>query len=275
MQASGKLTIATFNVNSIRQRMAPLLEWIAYNDPDILCLQETKVQDRDFPKDDFEEAGYHVAFKGMKAYNGVAILSKETPGDVACGLDDGGEPDEARLIRARFKAMSIVNTYVPQGQEVDSPKYAYKIGWFRRLKAYFERHFSPNEPLLWTGDLNVAPEDIDVYDPKALAGHVCFNPEVTAALRDVMAWGLIDVFRKYRPDPGEYTFWDYRLPRAFEKNLGWRLDHLLATKPLAGRSIDAYVDRGTREGEKPSDHTILVGVFSQGVPAHESHHRDV
>jgi exodeoxyribonuclease III len=263
MKDSEKLVVATFNVNSIRQRMEVLLEWIAFNDPDILCLQETKVQDNDFPRDDLEEAGYHVIFKGMKSYNGVAIMCKEEPNDVAYGLDDGGEPDEARLIRARFKSISVVNTYVPQGQSTDSDKYAYKLEWFRRLKAYFERHFSPGEPLLWTGDLNVAPEAIDVYDPKRLAGHVCFNPDVTAALHDVMNWGLVDVFRKHRPDPGEFTFWDYRMPRSFENNLGWRIDHLLATKPLANRSIEAFVDRGPRDGEKPSDHTILVGVFEK------------
>lgn len=262
-----RLAIATFNCNSIRQRLEAVMEWLAFNDPDVLCLQETKVQDKDFPAAEFQDAGYYVVFKGMKSYNGVAIASKEEPRDVAWGLDDAGPSDptqagqdDARLISARFKSLAVVNAYVPQGFEMDSPKFAYKLEWFRRLKAYFARHFSPREALLWTGDLNVAPEDIDVHDPKGLLGHVCFNPEATAAFKDVCAWGFVDVFRKHRPNAGDYTFWDYR-ENSFEINKGWRIDHLLATPPLAARSIDVVVDREPRGGEKPSDHTFVIAHF--------------
>jgi len=264
-----KVTIATFNCNSVRQRLEIIIEWLAYNDPDVLCLQETKVQDKDFPAQAFQEAGYHAVFKGMKAYNGVAILSKQPPRDVSWGFgDDGasdaelGKQDDARLIRATFPALTIVNTYAPQGWEVDSPKYAYKLEWFRRFKAYLARNFTPRDPVLWTGDLNVAPEDIDVHDPEGLRGHVCFNPEICAAFRDVCAWGLIDVFRQHHPEPGQYTFWDYR-GGALELNRGWRLDHLLATPPLAERCLDAHIDTEPREKENPSDHTFVVGVFSE------------
>lgn len=261
--ASDRLTIATYNVNSVRQRLESLIEWMAFNDPDIVCLQETKVQDADFPADDLIDAGYHVVFKGMKSYNGVAIVSKEEPSDVSWGFDDGGEPDEARLIRARYGDVAVLNTYVPQGRDMESEHYTYKLEWFRRIRALMDRHYSPDEPLLWTGDLNVAPEDMDVYAPDTLRGSVCFNPELTSTLRETMSWGLTDVFRKHRPDPGEFSFWDYRIRGALDLNRGWRIDHLLATAPLADRSIDAYVDREPRDGLKPSDHTLVVGVFAR------------
>ncbi|MCX7045704.1 MAG: exodeoxyribonuclease III [Candidatus Sumerlaeota bacterium] len=261
------MKIATFNCNSIRQRFEAIMEWLAFNDPDVLCLQETKCQDKDFPAQDFKDAGYHVIFKGMKSYNGVAILSKEEPQEVAWGLDDKGASDkelgaqdDARLIRAKIGGVWVVNTYVPQGFEIVSPKFAYKLEWFARLKKYFKRHFSPDEELLWCGDLNVAPEAMDVHDPKGLLGHVCFNPEITRTFYDVCKWGLADCFRIHHPEPGQYTFWDY-MGNSFDNNKGWRLDFLMATRPLAARCIDCFVDREPRAGEKPSDHTFLVGIF--------------
>lgn len=256
------LTIATFNVNSVRKRMETLIEWLAFNDPDILCLQETKVQDKDFPLDDFLDAGYHVAFCGMKSYNGVATISKMKPTEVIAGFDD--EPtDGPRLLRTRFGPLVVLNAYVPQGREVGSEHYAYKLEWLRRFGALLEECYSPDEALLWTGDLNVAPTDDDVHSPKELRGHVCFNDELTGVFNEVLEWGLVDVFRKHKPGGGEFTFFDYRSPQTLERNRGWRIDHLLATKPLADRSIDSFVDRDPRAGANPSDHTPLVGVFQR------------
>lgn len=254
--------VATFNANSVRSRLPLIAEWLAREKPDVLCLQETKVQDPEFPAQFFRERGYHVAFRGQKAHAGVALASRVEPTEVAFGLDDGGPPDEARLVRATLDGIPIVNTYVPQGQSVESPLFAYKLEWLRRLRDYFARHFSPTEPVLLCGDLNVAPEEIDVHDPKRLVNHVDFHPEARAALERVREWGFVDVFRRHHPgEPGQYTFWDYRVPGALDRNVGWRVDHIWATPPLAERSVRAWIDRDARRAEKPSDHTFLVAEF--------------
>ena len=210
---------------------------------------------------DFESEGYKCVYRGQKSYNGVAIASKSQLENVEYGLDDGGPADEPRIIKAVVKGVNIVNTYVPQGYLPQSEKYAYKLEWFKRLKAYFERHFKPDDLVVWCGDLNVAPEAIDVHDPVRLLGHVCFNPQVQAALKDVMAWGFVDLFRMHCKEPGQYTFWDYYFASTLEKNLGWRLDHIMATKPLANKSTACYIDKEPRMQQSPSDHTFVVAEF--------------
>src|SRR5258706_7206577 len=160
------MKLATFNANSIRVRQNAILGWLKTQEPDILCVQETKVQDHEFPKVPFEEAGYGVHFRGMKSYNGVAILSREKPQSVTLGLGGETDADEPRLAHARFKDFSVINTYIPQGYLIESPKYAYKLEWFTRLRRYFEKNFSPKDPVIWCGDLNVAPRDIDVHHPE-------------------------------------------------------------------------------------------------------------
>jgi exodeoxyribonuclease III len=255
------MKIATYNANSVRLRLPMVLKWLEKHSPDVLCIQETKVQDPDFPRSAIESAGYQVVFKGQKSYNGVAILSKHPIEDVAYGLDDGGPADEARLIKAVVGKVNVVNTYLPQGYLPDTDKYAYKLEWFKRLRAYFERHFKPTDLLVWVGDLNVAPEAIDVHDPVRLLGHVCFNPQVQAALSDVMAWGFTDVFRMHCKEAGQYSFWDYRFPSTVKNNLGWRLDHIMAAKPLAERSSACYIDKDPRTQPNPSDHTFVVAEF--------------
>ncbi len=255
------MKIATFNVNSVRARLGIVLDWLKQRQPDALCLQETKVQDKDFPLAAFEDIGYRVAFKGEKSYNGVAIVTRDELADVRCGLDDAGPADEARLIRGRLGPLHLVNTYVPQGYEVDSDRWRYKLEWFERLKQLFEREYSPDDLVLWVGDLNVAPEDRDVYDPERLRGAVCFHPEEQAALRRVMEWGFEDVFRRFCDEPKQFSFFDYRLPKAVERGLGWRLDHVLATAPLARKAAACYIDLEPRRLPKPSDHTPVVAEF--------------
>lgn len=255
------MKIATYNVNSIRPRMPIVLEWLAKHQPDVLCLQETKVQDFEFPKLSFQSAGYEVIFKGQKSYNGVAIIANSPLKDVEYGLDDGGPADEPRIIKAVVKNINIVNTYVPQGYLPDTDKFAYKLEWFKRLRAYFERHSKPTDPVVWVGDLNVAPEAIDVHDPVRLMGHVCFNPQVQAALREVMDWGFVDVFRIHCKEAGQYTYWDYRFSKTVKQNLGWRLDHIMAAKPLAKKSTACYIDKEPRMQNCPSDHTFVVAEF--------------
>ena len=259
----GTLTIATYNVNSIRSRLHIIVPWLQRNRPTVCCMQETKVEDDKFPAKEFKDAGYHVVFKGEKRYNGVAVASLESPEEVSFGLDDEGPADGDRLINGVFSGISVVNTYVPQGYERESPRFQYKLQWFKRLREFFSRHYSPHKPLIWCGDLNVAPEEIDVHNPKRILGHVCFNPEVWEGFASVKSWGFVDMFRKHHPAESEqYTFFDYRAPKAVERGLGWRVDHILATPPLADKSVSCSIDMNPRLAEKPSDHTIVVAEFA-------------
>jgi exodeoxyribonuclease-3 len=239
------LKVATYNANSIRTRLEQVLEWLGQGKADVLCIQETKVQDKDFPQDPFREAGYHVVFRGQKAHGGVAIVSRREPQDVSFGFDDGGEPDG------------------PQGRSSDSEHFQYKLEWLARMRALFERHYAPDAPLLWVGDFNVAPDPIDVHDPKRLRDHVAFHPDARGALERVREWGFVDVFRLHHPDePGQYSFWDYRVRGALDRGVGWRVDHVWATEPLARRSTGAWIDVEARRAERPSDHTFLVAEFA-------------
>jgi exodeoxyribonuclease-3 len=259
----GVFKIATYNVNSIRSRLHIILPWLQEHRPDVLCMQETKVDDARFPAAEFAASGYHVVFKGEKQYNGVAVASLKKPDNIFYGLADDGPADEARLIRADFPGLSVINTYVPQGRDRDAAQFIYKLEWFKRLRHYLERFFSPASPVIWLGDLNVAPEHIDVHDPKRLLGHVCFTPEVWEAFAAVKAWGLNDIFRRHHPgEAKQYTFFDYRVPKSVDRGLGWRIDHILATAPLAARSVDCRIDMRPRLMEKPSDHTVLLAEFN-------------
>jgi exodeoxyribonuclease-3 len=240
-------------------RLEVVLGWLSRHQPDVLCVQETKVQDVDFPSEAFDGSGYKYVFKGEKKYNGVAIFSKDEIKKVQFGFSD--EPkDEARLIKAEINGIVIVNTYVPQGYSPESEKFEYKLNWFKRLGEYFKKNFKPREPVLWVGDFNIAPERIDVYDPDSLLGHVCFHPEVHKALKKVMEWGFVDVFRMHCKEAGQYTFWDYRM-NAFRRNLGWRLDHIMATEAAAKKSVACTIDKEPRFVEKPSDHTPIIAEF--------------
>jgi exodeoxyribonuclease-3 len=255
------LKIATFNANGIRARLPVILEWLSKESPDVLCVQETKVQDVDFPQEPFEAVNYHCAFRGQKAYNGVAVLSKEASENVSFGFRDGDKSEEPRLITVTISGIPIVNTYVPQGYAPESEKFQYKLSWFQRLLDYFSGHFEPGKPLLWAGDFNVAPEPIDVFDPEKLSGSVGFHPDEHKWLAAVKAWGFVDVFRKHEPSGNRYTFWDYRIPNAAKRGLGWRIDHIWATTSLGDRCSRSWIDVEPRLSRKPSDHTFVVAEF--------------
>ncbi len=233
-----KWKIATFNVNGIRSREHVVVSWLDQNRPDVVCLQEIKCQDAEFPFDSMRELGYDASVCGQKSFHGVAILSARKPEEVRRGFDDGGSDTEARLIAAKVSGIWIFNTYVPQGKSPDHPAFQIKLDFFARLKNLFCRQFKPSDPIIWTGDINVAPEEIDVFSPRRMVGKIGFHPLERQALADVVSWGFIDLFRKHNPDVCQFTFWDYRLPQSFNRNLGWRLDHIRATEPIAKASID-------------------------------------
>ncbi len=258
------MRIATFNCNSIRTRLDTVLAWLRVHEPDILALQETKVVDELFPLAPLREAGWQAVYRGMKAYNGVALLARRAPDAVFHGFDDGGPADESRLLRARWGDVEVVNTYVPQGRALDHPMFAYKVQWFARLRAYFERHLDPGRPAIWLGDLNVAAEPEDVFNPEQREDHVCYHAAARKAFAEARAWGFEDVFRRHHAGPGHYTFFDYRTDFRLARPDGWRLDYVLATPELAARSTRAWIDLDPRRGSRPSDHTFMVADFGSG-----------
>ncbi|OPY11517.1 MAG: Exodeoxyribonuclease III [Syntrophus sp. PtaU1.Bin005] len=262
-KAVDRFKIATYNVNSIRSRLPIVLSWLEENRPNVFCMQETKVADDRFPAGAFSDIGYSIVFRGNKQYNGVAVASLGDPENVLLGLEAGGEEaDEDRLIAVRHSGIWVINTYVPQGRGKENPQFAYKLRWYDRFRSFLERNWSPDDSLIWCGDLNVAPESIDVHDPKRLLGHVCFTPEVWDAFARVKSWGLEDLFRKFHPgEPQSYTFFDYRVPGAVERKLGWRIDHILSTPGLAQRCSGCAIDMNSRTADKPSDHVVLFADF--------------
>jgi exodeoxyribonuclease-3 len=253
--------VATWNINSVRARIQRLLPWLERRAPDVVCLQEIKVEDEKFPFDGIERAGYHSSVFGQKTYNGVAILSRFEPTRLERGLGDDTPDEEARLIAATIQGIHILCAYVPLGTAVGTERWVYKLEWFQRLKGYLERNLKPGDPVLLCGDLNVAPEDRDVAHPDEWRDTVLCHEEGRVAMRDLMSWGLIDTMRLHHEGPGPYSWWDYRM-LAFPKGNGLRIDHILASQPLADRCSEAFVDRDERKGKKPSDHAPVVAVLT-------------
>ncbi|MCB9604257.1 MAG: exodeoxyribonuclease III [Sandaracinus sp.] len=250
------MKLATWNVNSIKARHERLLAFLARESPDVVCLQETKVLDEAFPHLELRAAGYYAVHLGQRAYNGVAILSKEEPRDVFTGMKDDGEEEHARLIGARFGDVHVISAYFPNGGDMGSDKYAYKLSWLKRLREELDRRFTADDSVALCGDYNVAPYPDDV-SLKDFEGSVLANPEIRSALEHVAAFGLTDVVRPFHPKGGVYTWWDYRA-MGFERNHGLRIDHVYATPSVAGRVIGAVVDRNERKGKGASDHAPLL-----------------
>jgi exodeoxyribonuclease-3 len=251
------MRLATWNVNSIRAREPRLLDWLGRARPDVVCLQETKVEDARFPAQAVRDAGYEAAVHGQRTYNGVAVLARHAPEVSDRGFGDGGDDVAARLIAVRLGELHVVSVYVPNGGEVGSDKWAYKLDWLRRLRAWLDRRFARTDLVALCGDFNVAPEPRDVYDPEAWAASVLFHPEARAAFEQVRQWGLVDAFRLHCPDAGFYSWWDYRM-LAFPKNRGLRIDHVLLSEALAARCRKAAIARDERKGRQPSDHVPVV-----------------
>jgi exodeoxyribonuclease-3 len=254
--------IASWNVNSIRARLDRVVEWVRAQRPDVVCLQETKVQDGEFPTSVFREFGYESVAHGQKSYNGVALLSMHGLTDVLRGFDDGDEEgDGSRLIAATVRGVRVYSAYVPNGQMVGSDAWDRKLHWLARLRRTLEhRHASADELAAVCGDFNVAPEERDVYDPDFWRPTVLFHPEARASLRHLCEFGLVDTLRLHHAEPQLYSWWDYRM-LAFPKNKGLRIDLILATRGLAARCTAAGIDREPRKGKLPSDHAPITATF--------------
>jgi exodeoxyribonuclease-3 len=250
--------IATWNVNSLKVRLPRVEEWLGYAQPDVVCLQETKLADTAFPGMTFQALGYDAAHHGEGRWNGVAILSRVGLDDVAAGFTDADEPDtDARLLWATCGGVRVASVYVPNGREVGHDHYRYKLDWLARLRSHLETHCDPARPLTVCGDFNIAPTDDDVWDPAVFAQSTHVTPPEREALAALHDWGLVDAFRRHRPEPGLYTYWDYRAGM-FHKHKGMRIDLILATAPLADRVSFALIDRQARKGSLPSDHAPLL-----------------
>ncbi len=254
------MKIATWNVNSIAVRLPQALDWVKTNQPDVLCLQEIKCTDDKFPAESFKELGYHAEIFGQPSYNGVAILSRTEASQVQKGFPDDAPDAQRRLLSAHIDGVRIINVYIPNGSEVGSEKYAYKLAWLSQLKSFFEKHCSKQEPLMLCGDFNIAPEDRDVHDPILWYGKILCSPEEREALNQIAQWGLVDVFRQHHQERGLFSWWDYR-GGGFRRNFGLRIDHLWATTPLAAKSVTCLIDTTPRKLERPSDHAPVLAEF--------------
>ncbi|MBW1980033.1 MAG: exodeoxyribonuclease III [Deltaproteobacteria bacterium] len=255
------MKVASWNVNSIRVRLPAVLEWLAAEQPDVLCLQEIKVPDELFPGEVFRERGYEVAVSGQKTYNGVAIISRYPLVDVLPGFPDYEAEGQKRLLAATVGKVRLLNTYIPNGAEPASPKFIYKLEFIAELRRYLERLHSPADHLLLVGDFNIAPEERDVYDAQAMEGQIGFHPKERAALTELKNWGLEDVFRRHHKERGHYSWWDYRA-NAFRRNMGLRIDHIWATAPMAALSRECGMVKELRARPRPSDHIPVWATFA-------------
>jgi exodeoxyribonuclease-3 len=250
------MKLATWNVNSLKVRLPQLLEWLAAQGPDVVCLQETKLEDKAFPRMELEAAGYQSAFAGQKTYNGVAILARRQPQDVVAGIP-GFTDAQQRLIAATIDGTRVVCAYFPNGQSVGSDKYEYKLRWIGALTAWLREELERYPRLALLGDYNIAPEERDVHDPKAREGQVLFSAPERAAFRALLDLGLQDAFRLFEQPEKTYTWWDYRM-LAFRRNAGLRIDHILLSAPLADACTGCGVDKVPRKAERPSDHAPVI-----------------
>jgi exodeoxyribonuclease-3 len=254
------MKVATWNVNSLKVRLPHVLDWLAASEVDVLCLQETKTTDENFPVDEITAAGYHVAYSGQKTYNGVAILSKQPATDIITdipGLDD----PQRRILGATIDGVRVLDLYVVNGQEVGSEKFEHKLFWLDKVTDHIRTQLQEYEQFVVVGDFNIAPDDRDVYDPEAWHERIlCSTPERNA-LQKIIDLGLTDTFRLFEQAENSYSWWDYRAA-AFRRNRGLRIDLVLASRTLADNCVSCEIDKEPRSLERPSDHTPVVAEFS-------------
>jgi exodeoxyribonuclease-3 len=254
------MKIATWNVNSLKVRLGQVMEWLDAAAPDVLVLQEIKQVTEAFPTETFAEAGYDAIANGQKTYNGVAVISRSPSSDHVMDFP-GFEDPQRRILAATIDGVRVINLYVPNGSEVGSEKYAYKLEWLTALKGFLEEEMKAHEKLVVLGDFNIAPDDRDVHDPKKWGDGILCSPAERAALTALLDLGLSDVFRQFDQPEKQFSWWDYRFA-GFQRNAGLRIDLILASKALAARCDRSYIDREPRSWERPSDHTPVIAEFS-------------
>lgn len=250
------MKIATWNVNSLNVRLPHVLDWLESEQPDVLCLQELKIEDSKFPVAQLAEAGYQAVFSGQKTYNGVAILARHDLSDVQVGIP-GFEDEQKRVIAATVQGVRVVCGYFPNGQSLDSDKYQYKLRWLKALTEWLRNETGHWSRLVLAGDYNIAPEDRDVHDPAAWVGQILVSEPERAAFKGLLNLGLVDAFRQFAQPEGSFSWWDYR-QAGFRRNMGMRIDHLLVSKALVDWVAKCWIDKEPRTWERPSDHTPVV-----------------
>jgi len=250
------LKLATWNVNSLAVRLPQLIDWLALHRPDVLCLQETKLSDDKFPHAALAATGYQLHWFGQKTYNGVALLSRTAATEVVKNIPGLDDP-QARVIAGTVDGVRVIGAYIPNGQDVESDKFVYKLRWLTALRVWIATEMAAHPKLVLMGDYNIAPEDRDVHDPVLWAGQVLCTPEERAHFKGLIALGLHDSFRLFEPGPKHYSWWDYRM-LGFQKNKGLRIDHILVSDALKARVTSCVIDRPTRKNERPSDHAPVI-----------------
>ncbi len=253
--------IATWNVNSLRVRMPQLLDWLANEQPEIVALQETKVQDSDFPADALEVAGYKVIYSGQKSYNGMAIISRHFDADEIITDIPGLDDPQRRILAATYNGLRLINLYVPNGQRLGSDKFHYKLEWINHVRQYIASQLQQHPRLLVVGDFNIAPDERDVCDPTKWHDKILCSEQERAALQQITACGLQDCFRLFDQPEGCFSWWDYRAA-AFRRNLGLRIDLILASDVLCKHAVSCHIDTSPRSLERPSDHAPVVAEFA-------------
>jgi exodeoxyribonuclease-3 len=253
------MKIASWNVNSLRVRLPQVLEWLEDNPVEVLALQETKMVDEDFPFEEIQQAGYQVQFSGQKTYNGVAVLSKQKGSDVVKdikGLDD----PQRRILAVTVDDVRVLNLYVVNGKEVDSDKYEYKLDWLKKVTAFIKKDLKKYPNYVVLGDFNIAPEDADIHDPEAWRNKILCSDKEREALNEITDLGFVDTFRLFNQEENTFSWWDYRAA-GFRRNLGLRIDLILASTALEGNCSFSVVDKAPRSNERPSDHAPVIAEF--------------
>ncbi|MBA0922152.1 MAG: exodeoxyribonuclease III [Nitrosospira sp.] len=250
------MRLATWNVNSLKVRLPQVLNWLAVNQPDVLCLQETKLQDENFPTTEIMNAGYQSIYAGQKTYNGVALLGKKVGNEVITAIPGLIDPQK-RVLAATYGDARVVCIYVPNGESVGSEKYQYKLDWLVALNKWLRDELIKYPKLALLGDFNIAPEERDVHDPELWEGKVLFSYLEREAFKELLKLGLVDSFRLFNQPDKSYTWWDYRM-MAFRRNMGMRIDHILLSKEFASTCTTCTIDKEPRKNERPSDHSPVI-----------------
>jgi len=253
------MKIASWNVNSLRVRLEHVLDWLDTNQVDLLCLQELKMTDENFPVEAFKEHGYHCTYTGQKTYNGVAIISKEPLENVLTDLPNFDDP-QRRFIKGNYQDITIVNVYVPNGQALDSDKFVYKRNWFAELQNAMRAALIENKKVVLVGDFNITPSDLDVHDPKKWQGSIHCSDIERLMLQNLMSEGLFDTYRHFNPQGDTFTWWDYR-GGGYDRNEGLRIDLILSSSAMLDQAKTCIIDEAPRKLERPSDHTPVIASY--------------